>query len=560
MTAAATDHQTATAEHIAAVFSRDPVDSHVVVVDGYGVRVHVNRGHLIIEDGIGPHRRQRRYSRADRTLRRLVILADTGNLTLDALRWCADLGVAVIHIDRNARLLSVSGDPGINDPRLRRAQAAAAASPVGLEVTKALLGSKLDGQAAVAEQLGAATIAGTIRDLAQRLRSSDHVAQGRELEAKASNVYFGAWSTSIQCQFAQRDADRVPEHWWTFATRGSPLHKGGRSARGASNPVNALLNYSYTLAEAECRLAALALGLDPGLGIVHTDKRDRDSLALDLLEPLRPIAERHLALLLQTRHFRANDFHETRQGACRLLAPLTHQLAQWMPTYAQAVAAHAETVAHTVADSSPGDIALRTPLSRANTKRQQSIGNRSANRKPATDPVIPPTCRNCGIGLSERSRQLCSACWPVTRQRLATERNATANNALAARRAAGEDPTNTPAAAAKRSQSLAERKHEESGWRPSAEDSYWTRNRYQAEILPALAAVPLSAMMRATSLSVSACSRIRSGQLIPHQRHWGPLREVGMGFADGIYQAGEAKRPGHEAAASDRGIADGARS
>ncbi len=174
MTTAPTNHQTATAEHIAAAFSRDPTKDHVVVVDGYGVRVHVNRGHLIIEDGIGVHRRQRRYSRADRTLRRLVILADTGNVTLDAIRWCADLGVAVIHIDRNARLLSVCGDPGINDPRLRRAQAAAAASPVGVEVTQALLGCKLDGQATVAEQLGAATIAGTIRDLAQRLRNSDH--------------------------------------------------------------------------------------------------------------------------------------------------------------------------------------------------------------------------------------------------------------------------------------------------------------------------------------------------------------------------------------------------
>ncbi|MBA3266110.1 MAG: CRISPR-associated endonuclease Cas1, partial [Nocardioidaceae bacterium] len=251
-----------------------------------------------------------------------------------------------------------------------------------------------------------------------------------------------------------------------------------------------------------------------------------DSLALDLLEPLRPIAERHVALLLQTRYFRANDFHETRQGACRLLAPLTHELAQWMPTYAQNVAAHAETVAHIVATNSPGDIALRTPLSRDNTKRQQSIGRRSANRKSATAPLISPTCRTCGVELSERSRQLCSACWPVTRQRLATERAATANKALAAQRAAGQDPTNTPAAAAKRSQSLSKRKHEESSWRPNAEDTSWTKDRYQAEVLPALAGVPLSALMRATGLSVSACSRIRSGQLIPHHRHWRPLLEI----------------------------------
>jgi CRISPR/Cas system-associated endonuclease Cas1 len=41
-------------------------------------------------------------------------------------------------------------------------------------------------------------------------------------------------------------------------------------------PINALLNYSYGL-EADCTLDARVVGLDPGLGIVHTDVCYRDS-------------------------------------------------------------------------------------------------------------------------------------------------------------------------------------------------------------------------------------------------------------------------------------------
>ena len=132
--------------------------------------------------------------------------------------------------------------------------------------------------------------------------------------------------------------------------------------------------------------AAQVVGLDPGLAIVHTDVKYRDSLALDLLEPIRPLAESHVLRLLQHRYFRWADVHETRQGVCRLLAPLTHELAEAIPTYAAAVAPIAERVAHAIVKSSPGKIILTTPLSRANVKASQSLGARGSNRRPTACP------------------------------------------------------------------------------------------------------------------------------------------------------------------------------
>lgn len=174
-----------------------------------------------------------------------------------------------------------------------------------------------------------------------------------------------------------------------YAARSTPLSPRSRTPRGAADPINALLNYGYALAEAECRIATSAVALDPGLGIVHTDHAVRDSLALDMLEPLRPEVDRRVLQLLARRHFRAADFHETRTGACRILPPLTHQLADSIGDYAKLIAPIAEQVAHAIARTSPGKITLTTPLSRSNTAAVQTRGARTANRPPTTLGAAP---------------------------------------------------------------------------------------------------------------------------------------------------------------------------
>ena len=62
----------------------------VLSVCGFGIRVSVDRGHLLIEDGIGNDRRVARLPRVRHGLRRLVCIASEGYVTLSALRWLAD--------------------------------------------------------------------------------------------------------------------------------------------------------------------------------------------------------------------------------------------------------------------------------------------------------------------------------------------------------------------------------------------------------------------------------------------------------------------------------------
>jgi CRISPR-associated endonuclease Cas1 len=395
---------------------RRPLNDAILTVDGYGLHLAVGYGHLGITDGIGPHRRTRILPRAQRTVRRIVILGHTGTVTLDAVRWCADTGIALIQIDGDGRVLIVGNNPARTDSRLLRAQAAAAGSAVGVAIARQLLGAKVDGQAAIAHDVLTNTeIATVVRALAADLRHATDLRVCRDLESHAANAYFAAWTT-VCCRFTKQSQDRVPRHWHQYTVRSSPLSRSGHSPRNAADPINALLNYGYALAEAEARIAALAVGLDPGLGILHTDQKHRDSLALDLLEPLRPVVEGHVLQLLGNRHFTAADFVETREGRCRLRPPLTHEIAeQLLPALARAVAGPAEAVAHILAGSSPSKIHLSTPLSRTNTSNAQLRGQRTAHRREAAGPTVRPSCEKCGVDLYGSARKLCPTCWPVVR-------------------------------------------------------------------------------------------------------------------------------------------------
>jgi hypothetical protein len=97
--------------------------------------------------------------------------------------------------------------------------------------------------------------------------------------------------------------------------------------RDATDPFNAILNYCYTLLEVETRVACEATGLDPDLGLLHTDDRLRESFIYDLLEPLRAKSDVWVLELLLKQKLHPAMFHELRDGVVRLDPDLTEILA-----------------------------------------------------------------------------------------------------------------------------------------------------------------------------------------------------------------------------------------
>src|SRR5882724_1393765 len=69
---------------------------NVCVAEGFPVQVDVARSQLRVRDGYGTERRERVYSRANRDLSRLVILGAAGTISLKALQWLTDMGVAFL--------------------------------------------------------------------------------------------------------------------------------------------------------------------------------------------------------------------------------------------------------------------------------------------------------------------------------------------------------------------------------------------------------------------------------------------------------------------------------
>src|SRR5215831_17623259 len=80
----------------------------VVTLVGYGIQVRVERGHLILDDGIGSDRRHFRLPRVAHSLRRLVVIGSDGFVSLAALRWLADQKASFLFLDRAGTVLATT--------------------------------------------------------------------------------------------------------------------------------------------------------------------------------------------------------------------------------------------------------------------------------------------------------------------------------------------------------------------------------------------------------------------------------------------------------------------
>ena len=79
--------------------------------------------------------------------------------------------------------------------------------------------------------------------------------------------------------------------------------------------VNALLSFFYTLLMHDARSALEGVGLDPQVGFHHRDRSGRHSLALDLMEELRPFLGDRLTLsLINRQQIRASGFTQAETG------------------------------------------------------------------------------------------------------------------------------------------------------------------------------------------------------------------------------------------------------
>jgi CRISPR/Cas system-associated endonuclease Cas1 len=175
-------------------------------------------------------------------------------------------------------------------------------------------------------------------------------------EGDAARIYWKAWTKAVSIPWSS--TMNLPAHWLTsFPRRGSGtrVHPSQRRTnvidridtgnRGATDPINAMLNYAYRIAETEAKISCLTHGINPDIGFMHTFGTDRDAMALDLLEVVRPLCD-HIVLSIATCDpFDSRWCYESRYGIVRLSAPLTQMIAERSLDMARVIEPHASALA-----------------------------------------------------------------------------------------------------------------------------------------------------------------------------------------------------------------------
>jgi len=365
-----------------------PLDG-MVVASGYGLKIYVERGHLMVNDGVGRDRRTLRLSRATSRLQRLVVIGHTGYVTLEALRWIRDIGSSFVQIGLDGEVITISSAERFHNTKLRRAQALAADTGRGLQAMRPLAGAKLEQQVARVEALpqlwpakpnggqGQVQVGPVIRRELAKLTTSDSLETLRACEAVAGRWY---WQTlaGLPVSFAANWRESVPSHWHTAGARTSPP-SGFKSSRKAATPFHALINYGYAILETEATIVLQAHGFDPGMGILHTDKRYRGSLAHDLMEPLRPVVDGLVIQLVENHTLARGDVYETREGVCRIGPPLGRMLAEEASALRQPLHRHARVLANVLADGK-----ANTPTRKRSTVTAGKGGKRQVTARALT--------------------------------------------------------------------------------------------------------------------------------------------------------------------------------
>lgn len=225
------------------------------------------------------------------------------------MELCSESNVAISFLSERGKFLArvqgpVSGNVLLRREQYRRADDEDASSDIARAVLMAkiancrtvLLRSARERPGAQeAEVLQSA--AGNLARIFKTLERRTSLNALRGAEGEAANIYFGVFDSLILSQ--------KEEFIFTERSRRPPLDN-----------INALLSFVYTLLAHDVTAALEGVGLDPAVGFLHRDRPGRPSLALDIMEELRPFLADRLALSLVNRQqIKGKGFRKTESGA-----------------------------------------------------------------------------------------------------------------------------------------------------------------------------------------------------------------------------------------------------
>lgn len=291
-----------------------------VLVLGAYAALRVRGGALEIVHGPHDDRQTIRID-IDAELKPHTILFDSHGefLTGEAIRWCARYSINLALPGGPGRLITMVESALETkaktmtrlrdvDPSIIRAQCAVDPTKVAREIVRAKVGAELR-----ATILDAETRKREFEEWDIKLNSARSVAEIMIVESRAAASY---WRIFRDAGLRERKNGNLPRSWLRFAQRNKGATFLGN--QHASHPINAMLNYCYIVEAGRLAKLLAAQGLCLSIGFLHSDKKGRNSLVWDAIEPLRPAIDAKVFEFVAEHEFARSDFPQSGYNVYRL--------------------------------------------------------------------------------------------------------------------------------------------------------------------------------------------------------------------------------------------------
>lgn len=268
-------------------------------------------------------------------------------VSTQAVQVLADRSIPIAYLSAAGRMVAMVDPLDSVSAAVRRAQIRRLDDPqVCLELVRALVAAKIMNQrtllmrncSALPEQ-----VAADLLQEADRAAQSDAVEVVRGHEGQAAAIYFAHFAGMFKGPLAAE-----------FDTH-------GRQRRPPPDPINACISMAYSMLTHECVAALRLASLEPSIGAFHVSKPGRPALALDLMEPFRPLIADSVAVAAFNRgELTEGHFLRTAAGCAltdagrkaffnaygrRMDTEVTHQVFEYRLSYRRMLVLHARMIA-----------------------------------------------------------------------------------------------------------------------------------------------------------------------------------------------------------------------
>ena len=296
-----------------------------LLLSGFGISINVDKRKLIINNKIKNQRLEFYPHKINHD--GIIIDGHYGNVSFEAMRWLAKHDISLTLLDWNGKLLSVTQPDTPKSGRLRVTQYQKYLdNDFRFKIAIKIINNKISNSLNLLKQLSKFYNVLNVKNFEKTIKKEEN--------------YYKKLQTLNKSNLTNKNSLKFLKTLMTFEGRVAVLYwselekifkvlspefnfktrKNKTFSRNynASDEVNALLNYGYSILEAEVRKAINSVGLDPSIGFLHEITQSRTPLVYDIQELFRWIIDLSVIQVLEQNNLKKSDFIITENYHTRL--------------------------------------------------------------------------------------------------------------------------------------------------------------------------------------------------------------------------------------------------